>query len=253
MRPFPGFRLRYLANSLRSPRPLSQQVHGSQSASRPSYTLAELPHTQKQGAGPLPPLSRASHAHDIQTRRAMVTLFNAALKGFCARHNLRFVDINPYIVSPTFNQPNCVDPAFCDAVDPSNVQCATSPSPRRSPDALLQLALGTHHPRLAHRTRTQYRSQRAPPAPRRRPARAQLGQLPRASFAAFRSFRRAHSRPGWFSLKSVSGYRRMCTRATSGEEPTEGARRDRRKRASWSSNARGGDLFWRRWLFLVRT
>lgn len=87
-------------------------------------------YTEKEGAGPLPPLSRASHAHDIQTRRAMVSLFNASLKSFCARHpNVRFVDINPYIISPTLKEPNRVDSAFCDAEDPTNVQCAIS-SPR---------------------------------------------------------------------------------------------------------------------------
>ncbi|GAA5834827.1 hypothetical protein JCM11251_002035 [Rhodosporidiobolus azoricus] len=75
---------------------------------------------EKQGAGRLPPLSRACQPHDFATRTAMVLRFNSHIAAFCKRHpHLHFVDISRHIVSSSL--PRRVKPQFVDPEDPTNI------------------------------------------------------------------------------------------------------------------------------------
>ncbi|GAA5866381.1 hypothetical protein JCM1840_001293 [Sporobolomyces johnsonii] len=75
---------------------------------------------EKEGVGPLSPLSRATQPHDLRTRRAMVKLHNQLLSQFCAHHPaLVFVDINKYLVSSS--DPEKVSQAYVDREDPTNI------------------------------------------------------------------------------------------------------------------------------------
>ncbi|KAI5478556.1 diacylglycerol acyltransferase [Pseudohyphozyma bogoriensis] len=82
-------------------------------------------YAQKEGApAGLPPLSQVYHEHDSKTRAKMVKAFNSLLRQFCEAYRglgLVYVDINPYIVSPTATEPDRVDPAFVDPQDSTNI------------------------------------------------------------------------------------------------------------------------------------
>lgn len=68
---------------------------------------------QKEGAGPLPPLSDSPYPHDIFTRRAMVKAYNLLLERFCASNGIHFVNINRHlIVSDNLAEPERVNPVF---------------------------------------------------------------------------------------------------------------------------------------------
>ncbi|GAA6032003.1 hypothetical protein JCM8097_003383 [Rhodosporidiobolus ruineniae] len=82
--------------------------------------LSSQKYLEREGVGPLPPLSAARHPHDLTTRAWMVSRLNALLSSFCARHSsLRFVDISRQLVSSA--DPRRVASRFVDRQDPTNI------------------------------------------------------------------------------------------------------------------------------------
>ncbi|BGP12533.1 hypothetical protein JCM10213v2_000450 [Rhodosporidiobolus nylandii] len=81
---------------------------------------ASQKYLEKEGVGPLPPLSRASFPSDLTTRSMMVKRFNSLISAFCSRHStLTFVDISPQIASSS--DPRRVSSRFVDRLDPCNI------------------------------------------------------------------------------------------------------------------------------------
>lgn len=92
----------------------------SRKLERSEKQLTLSPTSQKEMAGPLPPLSMTYHAHDMTTRRAMVRAFNQLLGTFCSRHpQLELVNVNRHLTVGGGDQ---VSPSFIDRVDPTNIQ-----------------------------------------------------------------------------------------------------------------------------------